>query len=126
MRPAESGIPQGSRLGPLLFGAAFDSVLATRLPGRNRLQAYADDLLLLGPRGNPTESTEFHAALSAVAEATAALGMELNRRKNQLLNISLRQLDLGLLHLQAAIRLAGRQRDAGAVNEQLAGGTSLP
>ena len=43
-----SGVPQGSRRGPLLFLLAFDDVFKCQLPEGVKLVGYADDLVLSG------------------------------------------------------------------------------
>jgi hypothetical protein len=98
-RSAPSGIPQGSRLGPLLFAAAFDSVLELDLPQGIHLQLFADDIIIAGSRGTLLAADDFQAALLKVAAHIDSLGMELNVAKTQLLNISLRPAAFAPLYL---------------------------
>ena len=89
-RAAPSGIPQGSRLGPRLFSITFDSVLRLQLPPNISVQAYADDLLIIGPRSSEDEHMKFQLAAEMIASHLQQLGMELNIAKTQLLNVHLR------------------------------------
>ena len=86
--PAPSGVPQGSRLGPLLYNIAVDSVLRIWLPKGVHIQAYADDLILLGRRRTDVEVADFQAATDIVTRHLSKLGLELNSQKSQLLNVS--------------------------------------
>lgn len=64
-----SGVPQGSVLGPLLWGTMYDELLSLEMPEGVKLIGFADDVALVG-RGWRTEQLEerVNSALKLVSE----------------------------------------------------------
>jgi hypothetical protein len=83
-----SGVPQGSILGPTLFIAYFDPLLQDFKVGFPdlRLQAYADDLLLLIPVADIDDLDRFgQPALDFIEKWISAAGLSFNVSKTQVM-----------------------------------------
>ena len=76
-----SGVPQGSRLGPLLFSLYANSVFAIRLSPGTRLLAYADDLLMLKPCSTNDDVQRLQSDVELIVEHfQTQLGLRLNAK----------------------------------------------
>lgn len=67
-RKIETGVPQGSVLGPLLWNITFDKVLKAKMENGCSLLAYADDTLIIST-GESIESARRRMALQAARTA---------------------------------------------------------
>lgn len=78
------GVPQGSVVGPLLWNAAYNSVLATALPAGAELIGFADDTLVVA-HGKTAYEVEGIAneALEVVSDKIAGLGLCIAVEKTQ-------------------------------------------
>ncbi len=87
--PIESGVPQGSVLGGLLFCAYVDSVLSLELSPGAKMIMYADDLILLKPLPTPVAEQELQRDVVLIAGKYSSLFLQLNVQKTQLMLFSL-------------------------------------
>jgi hypothetical protein len=86
-----SGVPQGSRLGPLLFCFVIDPIFRLQLHPSTHLQAFADDVVLTGPASTPEEVARLEEDIVKVEAFLETVGLKINGQKTQLLEVKLRQ-----------------------------------
>ncbi|XP_011858731.1 PREDICTED: uncharacterized protein LOC105556255 [Vollenhovia emeryi] len=81
---AESGVPQGSVLGPVLWDVAYDEVLRTALPSGCTMICYADDTLVLaGGRDWKDAVDTANIATACAVRAIKALGLKVAAKKTE-------------------------------------------
>lgn len=86
---AQTGVPQGSLLGPILFNVAIDDVLGLPFSPGFHAQYYADDGLFIARTATPQERQELQSNIDRVAGFFESIGMEVNPAKSAILNLSL-------------------------------------
>ncbi len=86
--PVQSGVAQGSIIGPHLFNAYVDSVFKTSLSTNCFLQMYADDALLVKPILSVADERAFQADLIAIGAAYDQLCLTVNPVKSKLMQFT--------------------------------------
>ncbi|XP_064390046.1 uncharacterized protein LOC135337956 [Halichondria panicea] len=83
-----SGVPQGSILGPLLFSLYIDPLTRIPLSPGSQLLLYADDILLYSPIRNEFDVLDLQGDIDAIANWVNTAGLTLNQSKTKLLLLS--------------------------------------
>ena len=115
-----TGVPQGSRLGPLLFSVHLNSVFDLRLSSDSRLLGYADDLLLVKPLSGQEDVQQLQQDVDKIVERLqTSLGLRINGAKSSLLVVSFSnkesQLDLQLTAAGEPVSRVSRLRFLGTL-----------
>jgi len=79
--PTDTGLPQGSILGPTLFNALIIIILRQTVTLGTKLHAYADDLVLISNEHNPFGRMQ--QALNRLTEAAESLGLFFSASKTK-------------------------------------------
>ena len=86
--PVQSGVPQGSILGPLLFIIYINSLANLHLSPGTSLILYADDILLYRPLCPCSHTSAFQKDVDLISGWLATSGLFINPSKSSLLVIS--------------------------------------
>lgn len=89
----DSGIPQGSHLGPVVFILACNSI-ANRLSPTTRLFQYADDTVLMQPILDGTSEDELQLSIDALDSWANENGMKINPGKSAVMKFSKHRSDV--------------------------------
>ena len=87
-RPVLSGVPQGSKLGPLLFIAYINSVADLELSEDAALVIYADDIGYVKPVTTETDRTAIQEDVEKIDSKLAEVSLNLNAAKTKLMRFS--------------------------------------
>jgi hypothetical protein len=88
-RHVQSGIPQGSVLGPVLHNAAMWRLGSLKLSPTAHCQMYADDVVLVKPIIIPTCGLALQLDCQAITQLVQSEGMSMNVSKTQAMCVSL-------------------------------------
>ena len=84
----DSGVPQGSILGPLLFIIYMNSIFDLRLSPDSKIILYANDILLYKPIKTPTDISDLQSDVDKIQAWVASHGLQLNISKTKAMLIS--------------------------------------
>ena len=87
-RPVLSGVPQGSKLGPMLFNAYMNSVADLELSENAALIVYADDVAYVKPIVTEEGKDELQQDLDKLDTALNHISLTLNVEKTKLMRFS--------------------------------------
>ncbi len=85
----QSGIGQGSLLGPSLFNAFIDGVFSLQWHSQLTIIGYADDVLLTAPLGTAADRANLQMDLDLISNHYKSLGLELNAKKSSVLLVAI-------------------------------------
>ena len=84
----DSGVPQESILGPLLFIIYMNSIFDLRLSPDSKIILYADDILLYKPIKTPTDISDLQSNVDKIQAWVASHSLQLNISKTKAMLIS--------------------------------------
>ena len=87
--PVESGVPQGSTLGPLLFIIFVNDLAFLPLPTNSKLM-YADDIFLLHPLSSTQDLTSIQLSLNLISNWLSINHLQVNPTKSKFIYFSLK------------------------------------
>ena len=90
--PVQSGVPQGSILGPLLFIIYINSIAEVHFSPGSSLILYADNILLYRPIVNKHNHVLLQQDVDLIAIWINSSGLSINPKKSTLLILSRKQL----------------------------------
>ena len=86
--PVESGVPQGSILGPLLFIIFVNDLACLPLPTNSKLIMYADDIFLLHPLSSTQDLMSIQLSLNLISNWLSINHLQVNPTKSKFIYFS--------------------------------------
>ncbi len=87
--PVQSGIGQGSLLGPALFNVFIDGVFSLNWNSDLTIIGYADDVLITAPLATNADCANLQSDLDIITDFYKSLGLQLNAKKSCVLLVAI-------------------------------------